>query len=74
MLEHANTKSTLNAVDNPIPHSNLFVTPTLQQVQEFIKALPATEQANANLVLMFTLNACHQLVNDEILSRPVFAV
>ena len=73
MLEHANTKSTLNAVDNPIPHSNLFATLTLAEVQEFISKLPSREQASANLVLMFTLNACHQLVNDEILSRPVFA-
>ena len=73
MLEHAKTESTYNRVDNPIPHSNLFVTPTLQQVQEFISALPTREQANANLVLMFTLNACHQLVEDEILSKDIFA-
>ena len=73
MLEHAKTESTYSQVDNPIPHSKLFTTPTLQQVQEFISALPTREQANANLVLMFTLNACHQLVEDEILSREIFA-
>lgn len=60
-------------INNPIPKSDLFVTPTLAEVQDFISALPSKEQANANLVLMFTLNACHKIVNDEILSKEVFA-
>ena len=60
------------AVENPIPKSNLFTTPTLEEVQKFIDALPTKEKANANLVLMFTLNACHKLVEDEILSKEVF--
>ena len=60
-------------VKNPIPKSNLFTTPTLEEVQKFISALPSKEQANANLVLMFTLNACHQLVEDKILSKEIFA-
>jgi len=62
-----------NVVENPIPHSNLFVTPTLEEVQAHISSLPSREQAVANLVLMFTLNACHQLVEDKILSKEVFA-
>ena len=62
-----------NVVNNPIPNSNLFVTPTLEEVQSFIDSLPTKEKANANLVLMFTLNACHKLVNDEILSKEIFA-
>jgi hypothetical protein len=60
-------------VKNPIPKSGLFTTPTLTQVQDFIAHLPSKEQANANLVFMFTLNACNQLVEDEILSKDVFA-
>jgi hypothetical protein len=52
-------------VQNPIPKSNLFTTPTLAEVQSFIDALPTKERANANLVFMFTLNACHQLVEEE---------
>lgn len=51
---------------NPIPHSNLFATPILADVQNFIKGLPEKEQANANLVFMFTLNAAHQMVKDAI--------
>ena len=61
-----------NTVENPIPKSNLFTTPTLEEVQKFISQLPTKEQANANLVLMFTLNACHQLVEDNILSKEIF--
>jgi hypothetical protein len=60
-------------VKNPIPKSGLFTTPTLAEVQDFIAHLPSKEQANANLVFMFTLNACNQLVEDEILSKDVFA-
>lgn len=47
---------------NPIPKSNLFASPSLEEIQKFIASLPSKEQANANLVLMFTLNACHALV------------
>jgi hypothetical protein len=62
-----------NTVQNPIPKSNLFTTPTLEEIQSFIAALPSNQQANANLVLMFTLNACNQLVEDNILSKEIFA-
>ena len=51
---------------NPIPHSNLFTTPTLAEVQKYIAGLPAKEQANANLVFMFTLNATHKMIDDAI--------
>ena len=52
-------------MSNPIPHSNLFTTPTLAEIQSYIAAMPAKEQANANLVFMFTLNACHALVAES---------
>jgi hypothetical protein len=60
-------------VQNPIPKSNLFTTPTLEEVQKFISTLPSKEQANAQMLFMFTLNACNQLVEDEILSKEIFA-
>ena len=60
-------------VQNPIPKSGLFTSPTLAEIQDFISKLPSKEQANANLVFMFTLNSCNQLVEDEILSKEVFA-
>ena len=62
-----------NIVENPIPRSNLFVTPTLEVIAEQIERLPAGEKANAYMIFQMTLNACNQLVEDEILSRDVFA-
>jgi hypothetical protein len=60
-------------VQNPIPKSNLFTTPSLEELQKFISTLPSKEQANAQMLFMFTLNACNQLVEDEILSKEIFA-
>jgi hypothetical protein len=63
-----------DVVQNPIPKSDLFATPaSLGDVQEFIAGLPKGQQANANLVLMYTLNICHKLVEDKILSKEIFA-
>lgn len=61
-----------NVVENPIPKSNLFTSPSLEEIQKFISNLPSKEQANAQMLFMFTLNACHQLVEDNILSKEVF--
>jgi hypothetical protein len=60
-------------VTNPIPKSNLFTTPTLAEIQDFISKLPSKEQANASLVFMFTLNSCNELVETNILSKEIFA-
>jgi hypothetical protein len=60
-------------VKNPIPKSGLFTTPTLEEIQSHISGLPSKEQAVASMVFMFTLNACNKLVEDEILSKDVFA-
>jgi hypothetical protein len=60
-------------VKNPIPKSGLFATRTLKEIQEHISTLPGAEQAVASMVFMFTLNACNQLVEDEILSKEIFA-
>jgi len=62
-----------NIVNNPIPRSGLFATRTLEEIQEHISSLPGKEQAVANLVFMFTLNACNKIVEDEILSKEIFA-
>jgi hypothetical protein len=62
-----------NIVENPIPKSNLFVTPSLEEIQKFISTMPSKEQANMQMLFMFTLNACNKLVEDEILSKEIFA-
>lgn len=53
-------------MNNPIPKSNLFATMTLAEIQDWISKLPKGEQASASMVLMFTLNACHQIVAEKI--------
>jgi hypothetical protein len=60
-------------VKNPIPRSGLFATKTLAEIQEFIECFPAKQKADLYLVMQFTLNSCHQIVEDEILNKEVFA-
>ena len=62
-----------NIVKNPIPRSGLFATKTLAEIQEFIECFPARQRADLHLVMQFTLNSCNQLVEDEILSKEIFA-
>jgi hypothetical protein len=61
-----------DTVQNPIPYSGLFTEPTLEEIQDFIDALPRTQRANAYMVMMYTLNRCHRLVEDNILNKEVF--
>jgi hypothetical protein len=62
-----------NVVENPIPRSGLFATPTLEQIAEQIEGFPAKEKAQLYLVMQLTLNACNKLVEDKILSKEIFA-
>ena len=58
---------------NPIPRSGLFATKTLADIQAMIECFPAKQKADAYLIMQLTLNSCHQIVEDEILSREIFA-
>lgn len=49
---------------NPIPKSNLFATPTLEDLQLGVMGLPAKEQALVWKYVALTMNACHQLVEN----------
>ena len=60
-------------VKNPIPRSGLFATKTLAEIQEFIECFPAKQKADLYLVMQFTLNSCNKLVEDNILSKEIFA-
>jgi len=60
-------------VENPIPRSGLFATKSLTEIQEYIEAMPTEARATAYLIMQFTLNSCHQLVEDKILSKEIFA-
>jgi hypothetical protein len=61
-----------NVVENPIPRSGLFATKTLPELQDYIEMMSAKEKAQAYLIMQLTLNACHKLVEDEILSKEIF--
>ena len=61
-------------VENPIPKAKLFASPTLEQIQEQIGTLPKEYRATAWSVFTMTMNACHDLVENEILSKEVFGV
>jgi hypothetical protein len=62
-----------NVIENPIPRSGLFATKTLAEIQEYIEAMPTEAKATAYLIMQFTLNSCYQIVEDEILSKEIFA-
>jgi hypothetical protein len=61
-----------NVVENPIPYSGLFTEPTLEEIQALIESMPRAHRANAHLVMMYTLNRCHRLVEDNILNKEIF--
>jgi len=62
-----------NIVNNPISRSGLFATKSLADIQAMIETMPAKQKADAYLVMQLTLNSCHQIVEDEILSKEIFA-
>ena len=62
-----------DVVQNPSPRSGLFATPTLEQISDQIEGFPAEQKAQLYLVMQLTLNACNKLVEDEILSKEIFA-
>ncbi len=56
---------------NPIPKSNLFITPqSLEEVMDFVKSMPSQEQAQAMTAVMFTLNWAHAQVEELQLQTP----
>jgi hypothetical protein len=62
-----------DVVQNPIPRSGLFASPTLEQIADQIEGFPPEQKAQMYLVFQLTLNACNQLVEDNILSKEIFA-
>ena len=60
-------------VQNPIPRSGMWATPNLESLQKMLGCLSGAERALATHFVMLTLNACHQVVEDEILNKEIFA-
>jgi hypothetical protein len=63
---------TYNIATNPIPKNKLWVTKPLAEIQEYIECLPKKDRADAYHIMMMTLNACHELVETEILNKEIF--
>jgi hypothetical protein len=51
---------------NPIPHSGLWATPTLEDLQLEIESLPAKQKALVYNYVMMALNAAHALVEEQL--------
>lgn len=63
-----------NIVNNPIPNSNMWVTPaSTAELFAMLEQYTGEQKALAMHVAMLTLNTCHRVVEDEILSKDVFA-
>ena len=60
-----------NEINNPIPRNGLFATKTLDEIAEMIEGYSAKQKADLYLVMMFTLNACHQLFDEAVNQREI---
>jgi hypothetical protein len=61
-------------VKNPIPSSGLWVTPeNFDELYAMVEQYTGEQKALALHIMMLTLNACNKAVEDEILSKEVFA-
>jgi hypothetical protein len=55
---------------NPIPRSGLFTFTTLEDIAQRIEGYSEKEKAAAYLVMMLTMNACHKLVEEQLVVSP----
>jgi len=62
-------------ITNPIPKNDLFVTEdNLTELFNRIEGMSnKQEKAQAYQIAFMVLNTCHKIVNEEILSKEVFA-
>ena len=61
-------------VKNPIPSSGLWVTPeNFEELYAMVEQYTGEQKALALHIMMLTLNTCNKAVEDEILSKEVFA-
>jgi hypothetical protein len=56
-------------MNNPIPKSNLWVTPdNIQELYEMLDQYTGEQAALAMHVMMLTLNTCHKLVEEDMVA------
>ena len=58
-------------MNNPIPNSNFWATPTLEDLWLGMEALPAKDKAQVYNYVMMAMNACHKLVADAMNKETV---
>jgi hypothetical protein len=59
-------------VSNPIPKHDLWATKTIAEIQDYIEQMPSKQRFEMYNIMMYTLNACHKLVETEILNKEIF--
>jgi hypothetical protein len=63
-----------NIVENPIPRTGLFATPeSFEQLMEYCQRFTGQERMIAITVATMALNLAHDVVEQEILSKEIFA-
>jgi hypothetical protein len=63
-----------NTVTNPIPRTGMFATPeSFEQLMEYCQRFTGNERMIAITVATMALNLAHEVVEQEILSREIFA-
>lgn len=63
-----------NVVENPIPRNDLFATPESPDAfVAYIENLSGSEKALAYTIAQMAFNLANKLVEDEILSKEIFA-
>jgi hypothetical protein len=61
-------------VSNPIPKTGLFATPeSLEQLMEYCQRFTGQERIIAITCATMALNLAHELIEDKILSKEIFA-
>lgn len=61
-------------IRNPIPKSNIWATPTLEDLYRGLEALPAKDKALVYNYVMMTFNVCNALVKEELDKAAELAV
>lgn len=54
------------SIKNPVPKSGVFATPTLERLVSMVESMNGSDKANAYTIMVMTMNACHQLVEEEL--------
>jgi hypothetical protein len=62
-----------DTVNNPIPRNNIYSAPTLAQIEKQIQGFSGEQRDLMYKVFVMTMDACNELVENEILSKEIFA-